>query len=292
MAPEEFIKKYLQAAEAVEKAYGVPALLTLAQAALESGWGSHAPGNNFFGIKGPGQKKETTENIDGKDVKVTANFKVYNSALESFEDYAQLLKKRWSKALDLKVPEKIIWSIQNQSRWHYATDPYYVSKIEKILLKIKKILERKPVMADNTNELKIIARGANAQPAKAILNFEPETVELPEQPGIEFGTEHLHKTVVFGVETGNALVKTFEDGKVTVTDAAYYIKPAMAVPGVISGLKFVPAEIDNLDEAELQAEIDYVKANFDADDAKAKKIIVASIKAAYANYELVKAIKS
>lgn len=291
MAPEEFIKKYLKSAEAVEKAYGVPALLTLAQAALESGWGNHAPGYNFFGIKGKGQSRETTENIKGKDVKITAQFKVYNDAQESFEDYAQLLKKRWSRALDLKVPEKIIWSIQNQGRWHYATDPYYVSKIEKILTKIKKILERKPNMAGNTNELKMIARDAEAQPLRAILNFAPEAVELPEQPGIDFGTEHLHKTVVFGIDTGNALLKTFEDGKVTVTDSVYFIKPAMGIPGVISGLKFVPAEIDDLDENELQAEIDYIKSNLEADDEKAKKIVAASIKAAYANYELVKAIK-
>ncbi len=31
---------------------GVPASVSLAQAALESGWGRHAPGHNFFGIKG------------------------------------------------------------------------------------------------------------------------------------------------------------------------------------------------------------------------------------------------
>lgn len=39
------------AAVACETETGVPALLSMAQWALESGWGAHAPGNNCFGIK-------------------------------------------------------------------------------------------------------------------------------------------------------------------------------------------------------------------------------------------------
>lgn len=41
-----------RAAVECEAETGVPAELTVAQWALESGWGFHAPGNNCFGIKG------------------------------------------------------------------------------------------------------------------------------------------------------------------------------------------------------------------------------------------------
>lgn len=46
-----FWSQYHAYAEESETETGVPWLVTLGQAALESGWGSAAPGNNFFGIK-------------------------------------------------------------------------------------------------------------------------------------------------------------------------------------------------------------------------------------------------
>jgi flagellum-specific peptidoglycan hydrolase FlgJ len=39
------------AAKLCQQKTGVPALLTMAQWALESGWGQHSPGNNCFGLK-------------------------------------------------------------------------------------------------------------------------------------------------------------------------------------------------------------------------------------------------
>ena len=47
----ESLRAAAAAAQASERATGVPALLSLAQWALESGWGEHAPGHNCFGIK-------------------------------------------------------------------------------------------------------------------------------------------------------------------------------------------------------------------------------------------------
>lgn len=51
MTPIEFIRKYKASAIAAEKATGLSYKANLAQAAWESGWGEHAPGNNFFGVK-------------------------------------------------------------------------------------------------------------------------------------------------------------------------------------------------------------------------------------------------
>ncbi|MBS1505227.1 MAG: glucosaminidase domain-containing protein [Bacteroidetes bacterium] len=51
MTPNDFVKKYLPFAKQTETKSGISAVAILAQAALESGWGEHAPGNMFFGVK-------------------------------------------------------------------------------------------------------------------------------------------------------------------------------------------------------------------------------------------------
>jgi len=51
MAPKEFVVKYYPFALEAEKETFVPAIAIMAQAALESGWGKYAIGNNIFGIK-------------------------------------------------------------------------------------------------------------------------------------------------------------------------------------------------------------------------------------------------
>ena len=48
---QDFKLKYKDAALAVEEQTGISHLFILAQAALESGWGQHAPRNMFFGVK-------------------------------------------------------------------------------------------------------------------------------------------------------------------------------------------------------------------------------------------------
>lgn len=55
MDPLLFIERIAPMAMVNMRIYGILASVTIAQAALESGWGAHAPGNNLFGIKGVGQ---------------------------------------------------------------------------------------------------------------------------------------------------------------------------------------------------------------------------------------------
>ncbi len=50
MRPDDFIAAVKDAALAASKVSGLPAGVTIAQAAVESAWGSKIPGNNFFGI--------------------------------------------------------------------------------------------------------------------------------------------------------------------------------------------------------------------------------------------------
>ena len=52
----KFSEEDIQLAQKVQDTYGVPASVTLAQYALESGYGKSTVGkNNYFNIKGDGQ---------------------------------------------------------------------------------------------------------------------------------------------------------------------------------------------------------------------------------------------
>lgn len=146
MAPNEFVKKYLFDAVQSHVATGVPFMVTLAQAALESSWGEKAPGNNFFGVKaglswkGETQLLWTKEFQNGKWEKVQASFRKYLTPAQSFADHGLLLKKRWPKAFLFADPIGFIRSVQNDHEYKYATDPNYVVLIQKLVDQISKII--------------------------------------------------------------------------------------------------------------------------------------------------------
>jgi len=146
MIEDKFIIATQKAALSVQKKYGVNPYVTMAQSALETGWGLHAPGNMYFGIKagsswtGKKQLLWTKENVNGKEIKIQAWFRAYDNAEQSFEDYAKLITtKSWFKpALQYANDElKYITEIQKGG---YATDPYYITKIMSIVNTLKKKL--------------------------------------------------------------------------------------------------------------------------------------------------------
>ncbi len=144
MTQQQFINTLYPAALEVEKKYGLPALAVVAQSALETGWGKHAPGNMYFGIKAgsswTGQKQLlwTHEYVNGVKVRVQAWFRKYNSALESLSDYAKLIRNNKRYAEALKYPNDPVKYITEIRKAGYATDPNYVSKIVSNMEIIKK----------------------------------------------------------------------------------------------------------------------------------------------------------
>lgn len=80
-----------------EASTGIPASITLAQWALESGWGTAMPpgSNNPFGIKAVGDQPfvrvPTKEFIHGEEVTIEQNFRAFASLAEAFADHARLL---------------------------------------------------------------------------------------------------------------------------------------------------------------------------------------------------------
>ncbi len=97
-----FFDKYANYAMQTQNLFGVPASVTLAQAALESGWGESGltkNANNFFGIKvskgwtGESYNTMTGEVFNGQSVMINSNFRKYKTPLDSFNDHAIFLIK-------------------------------------------------------------------------------------------------------------------------------------------------------------------------------------------------------
>lgn len=94
----DFLKMAADQALKCEAATGLPALLSLTQAVFESGWGQHAPGNNYFGLKANGrgvgtQALPTQEYRGGRLVVENHPFEIYESAEACFDDHAWLITK-------------------------------------------------------------------------------------------------------------------------------------------------------------------------------------------------------
>lgn len=143
MTPTGFVKWLLPYAKAVQARTGILAKFMIAQAALETAWGSrictdHETGvgsNNLFNIKagsswlGPVVRVWTHEYHGGQRVSEEAEFRAYRTPEESFEDYARLITRasRYQKAMAVAGDiAKFAQALQDAG---YATDPRYARKI-------------------------------------------------------------------------------------------------------------------------------------------------------------------
>ena len=167
-----FVATYKPYAIETERKTGISYLFILAQAALESAWGTHAPGNMFFGIKAkpntpaddrqllvttevlscdwetyqrnPALRKfpevlSVTKRTDGKyTYKVKDWFRKYPSPESSFTDHALLFlnNKRYAEALKVKTDPYLF--AEAIARAGYATAPDYTTQLKKIIKQLSK----------------------------------------------------------------------------------------------------------------------------------------------------------
>lgn len=124
---EQYIATYKEEAVRQMHKYGIPASITLAQGLLESGAGSSllaTKGNNHFGIKvgGTWSGKYMLKDDDAPNEK----FRVYDSALESYEDHSLFLRKgqRYASLFTLSPTDYKGWA-HGLKRAGYATNPNY-----------------------------------------------------------------------------------------------------------------------------------------------------------------------
>jgi flagellum-specific peptidoglycan hydrolase FlgJ len=138
-----FILAAAEAAQASQRATGVPASVTIAQAILESDWGRSrlsAENQNYFGIKGssrPGTAGivayETWEVEGGRNVMRREPFRAYRSMADSFTDHGRFFHEnsRYGRALEVRHDARQF--AQEISRAGYATDPAYPDKLIRLM---------------------------------------------------------------------------------------------------------------------------------------------------------------
>ncbi|MDR5615810.1 flagellar assembly peptidoglycan hydrolase FlgJ [Arsenophonus sp.] len=145
----DFLAKLFIPARIASENSGIPHLLIIAQAALESGWGQRqimtvegTPSHNLFGIKagknwrGKVTNIVTTEYIDGQAVKIRDDFRVYPSYFDAVADYVNLLtqNQRYAKVAAANTPEQAAIALQAAG---YATDPSYAQKLIQLIQQLK-----------------------------------------------------------------------------------------------------------------------------------------------------------
>ncbi len=136
---QAFFSALRPAAEEAERHYMVPAAVTLAQAALETGWGKYPiDGNNLFGIKGTGPAGSTSvrthEVINGKRVAVTDTFAKYHSIHEAVMEHGRLFHNGYyTKAVDQYYRDRDPRAFARNIQGIYATDPEYSRKLIQIM---------------------------------------------------------------------------------------------------------------------------------------------------------------
>ncbi|KAA0019188.1 flagellar assembly peptidoglycan hydrolase FlgJ [Salinicola corii] len=143
-----FLERLAGPARRAEQASGVPAELILAQAALETGWGQReiptargGNSHNLFGIKagqswqGATTEITTTEYVNGRPIKVSDRFRVYDSYTEAFADYASLIggNPRYRGVVAASSPDLAAQALQYGG---YATDPRYAEKLQGVMAQL------------------------------------------------------------------------------------------------------------------------------------------------------------
>src|SRR5215203_5284168 len=129
---ESFIDRYGDIAMQIAAETGVRPEVILSQTALETGWGKHAPGNNMFGIKGPGQVLSTREDYGRGLQRDRSSFRAYATPEDSFRGYGNL-KLNGRQLSDIVDPDMTMrQQVSAIKGAGYATDRNYVGKVSNL----------------------------------------------------------------------------------------------------------------------------------------------------------------
>lgn len=152
-----FISDLWPAAQEAGQQLGVDPRNLIAQAALETNWGTQVPhdasgqsSNNLFGMKtgshwaGASVAATTQEYLahgfsgqNGAAISTTGQFRAYDNRAQSFQDYVALLRSSPRYAAALNTGSNVHAFAAALQRGGYATDPDYASKVSSIAGSIK-----------------------------------------------------------------------------------------------------------------------------------------------------------
>lgn len=146
---QQFLNYIGQSARKVALNNDLYASVMIAQALLESGWGTsklaQAPNYNLFGVKEINKESSvsftTKENDDlGKEFQIVVDFQKYNSYKESIEGYVKLLRLGLDNDINFydKVWRSNTGSYRDATKFlagKYATDKSYAEKLNYLIEK-------------------------------------------------------------------------------------------------------------------------------------------------------------
>lgn len=229
MTNAEFITKIVPYAVADMQRSHIAASLTIAQAALESGWGNSGltvKANNLFGIKGSGPAGsialQTTEYVNGKAVQATAAFRAYNNWGESVADHSALIigGVSWNRRL---YSQAIGVDGQNAAREiaaaGYATDPNYSAKLIRIMDSYN-LYQYDEIKEDDE---------MSAEDKQKLANLETEVNELRV---LLAGLTVSRDTLTTGVQEQGQAIKNVGERLTVIEGRAVMNIPAWAEPAV------------------------------------------------------------
>lgn len=136
-----FINRLAGAAQQIGKEYDLFPSIIIAQAALESDWGTstlgRAPYFNIFGVKGyfAGRTvNQPTSEYDatGKKYQISSNFRRYSSDYEALKDYAETLQAPLYNGVHRRMA-KDYRAATRALVGKYATDPHYNQKLNQLI---------------------------------------------------------------------------------------------------------------------------------------------------------------
>ena len=141
MKPQEFVALIGPAAQASAANTGVPACFTVAQAALESGWGTSSlarDGKNLFGVKadlawhGDVMYINTREYLNDAWTTVAARWRKYADWQDCMDDHAAFLRqnRRYAPCFACTTGDEFAKAVAEAG---YATDPDYAAKLISII---------------------------------------------------------------------------------------------------------------------------------------------------------------
>lgn len=137
-AAHGFPAEVITAAQTAQAKTRIPAAITLAQWAIESGYGKHMPtgSNNPFGIKAaagqPYVEARTREVVAGRTIYIDARFRKFASLGDAFEKHGELLAtgRPYAHARTLiNDPDKFADALTGV----YATDPNYGTLLKSVM---------------------------------------------------------------------------------------------------------------------------------------------------------------
>lgn len=154
-SPDDFVTKLYPYAKKAADALGTQPEVLIAQSALETGWGQKMvkntqgqQSNNLFNIKADkrwqGEKTQvsTLEYEQGSPVKRNADFRVYDSLEQSFNDFVSFISngERYQAAKEVAAkPAEFIKALQDAG---YATDPQYANKVINVMKNITQEVQK------------------------------------------------------------------------------------------------------------------------------------------------------